>query len=310
MDIVLQLYGSLILTVLGFILPLLAILLSLFPEGIKVLTKKYENERKRSEENIINEIEKKKSTKTLDYEALERTLNTLKSNKRQAEVKLTYLKPDRFIINIFIPFILAFIGVIVAILNFSFIVTSVFLIVSIVSFSGGVYFLWASLFVLIEITGIVNESKEDSNDKIIELLSTLVERSGVDTLFLKKDKIKVYFNKKELKEDESSEFSVNRKHKIPISIWNSDDRMAKNVEVGFCFPNDFLIEKTSNLRILPDEKIQIVRFHNEIIHAKADFMKGDIEITFLKTGEYQIKTFIQGENIKYHDFKFKLKIVE
>ena len=51
---ILQLYGTFVLTVLSFIVPILTILISLFPEGVKSLTDKYENERKQSEENTKN----------------------------------------------------------------------------------------------------------------------------------------------------------------------------------------------------------------------------------------------------------------
>ena len=63
MDNALQLFGSFILTLLGFILPIITILLSLLPDGVKALATKYENEKKQSEDNIIEELKKKEKEK-------------------------------------------------------------------------------------------------------------------------------------------------------------------------------------------------------------------------------------------------------
>src|SRR5437016_3497114 len=78
MSTALELYGLLILTVLGFTLPILTVLLSLFPEGVRALSAKSEHERAQSEENIRSETDKQKTEKGLDYAALEATLRSLK----------------------------------------------------------------------------------------------------------------------------------------------------------------------------------------------------------------------------------------
>lgn len=306
MEIVLELYGSLILTVLGFVLPILTILLSLFPDGVKVLATKYENERKQSDDNILTEIQKKKSKNGLDYNALEKTLSTLKKKKHQAETKLAYLKPTQLIVKIFLPFIVALAGVAVALQTHSLVA----LISSAIAFLCGIYTLWMSLRILIEVTEVVNQTKRDADDRVVELLSNLVKRSSVDSLFLKKEELKLKFNNKVLKQDEFFEFSVNRQYEIPISIMNASEKMAKKVQVGLVFPKDFLIEKTSNLSIFTDEKNQIIRFNNEIVQAQENYLKGKMLITFLSTGEYKIKTFIKGENVQFHQFAFNLKVIE
>ncbi|MDO8524781.1 MAG: hypothetical protein Q7R99_04120 [bacterium] len=82
---IIKLFGSLVLTFIGFVLPILAILLSLFPEGVRALADKYENEKKQSEDNLVEEAKKRESGKELDYKALGKTLKTLKKKKRQAE---------------------------------------------------------------------------------------------------------------------------------------------------------------------------------------------------------------------------------
>lgn len=92
-----ELYGTLILTLVGFIVPILTILLSLFPQGTKSLALKYENERKQSEENISNETKKRETEKGLDYAALESTLKSLEKKRLEAKTKLEYLQPNKFL---------------------------------------------------------------------------------------------------------------------------------------------------------------------------------------------------------------------
>ena len=67
-DIIFQIYGTLILTLAGFVLPILAIAMSAFPEGIKLLKKTYENERKQTEKNLEDELKKQKSKSEVDYD--------------------------------------------------------------------------------------------------------------------------------------------------------------------------------------------------------------------------------------------------
>lgn len=134
---IIKIYASLILTFIGFVLPILAILLSLFSEGVKALADKYENEKKQSEDNLVEETKKRESGKELDYKALGKTLKTLKKRKRQAEDKLKYLKPAKFIRMAFIPFVVSLIAVAVILQNTSPIVFSIAIISSVLSF-----FLW------------------------------------------------------------------------------------------------------------------------------------------------------------------------
>ncbi|MEK7612268.1 MAG: hypothetical protein AAB407_02925 [Patescibacteria group bacterium] len=305
-----ELYGTLILTLLGFIVPILTILLSLFPQGTKSLALKYENERKQSEENISNEIKKKETEKGLDYDSLKETLKGLEKKRSEAKSKLEYLHPGSFLFKTTIPFIVAFMGVLLILLDIPIFETIIVLISSIFAFVAGVMTLFTSISVLFEVGEITNQAKNSNEEKIIELLSILVENSGTDNLYLKEDEIKVKFGDKNLKENEKFDFSVNTQHKISIRVHNSADKMAKNIEVGFVFPKDVLIEKTSNLSsIFTDESIQIVRFKNEIIQAHESNDKGALRITFLKPGEVSIDLFIKGENVKYKRFSFKLNII-
>ncbi len=51
MDIALQLFGYLILTVLSIVVPIFIVLLSIFQEGVSKLSEQYENQKSQSEES-------------------------------------------------------------------------------------------------------------------------------------------------------------------------------------------------------------------------------------------------------------------
>jgi hypothetical protein len=305
-----ELYGSLLLTIVGFILPILTILLSLFPEGSKSLAAKYENERHQSEENISNETKKRDSEKGLDYLALAKTLKSLKKKKRRAEERLGYLKPSRLILKNFFPFSVAYAGVTMALFNYSLIFVLLTLSFSLIAFASGLLTLYYSISVLTEVAEIVNESKRNNDSKIIELLSVLAAQNDEDNFYLKEEDFKAVFNEKKLNKDEALSFSVNKKYEIPISILNKSNKMAKNIEVGFVLPKDFLIEKSSGFTIYTDESTQIVRFNDEIIQAHENKIHSHMIITFLKSGKFNIQTFIKGENVKYQTFPFLVDVIE
>ncbi len=304
-----QLYGAFILTVLGFIVPILTILVSLFPEGVKSLAEKYENERKQSEENIRNETTKRDKIKDLDYSALEKTLKTLKKKKKDAESKLGYLKPIQFLLKISLPFLISFIAVLISLADINFSIKIILLISSGISLVAGFLALFTSVSVVFEVAEIMNQRKTSNEEKVIALLSTLVEKSG-ENPYLKEDEVEVKFHNKYLKENLKYDFSVDKKYDIPVSIHNKSDKMAKTVEVGFVFPKNVVIEKTNNLVITTTEEAQIVRFKEDGIQAHNDNLQGDIKLTFLESGKAEIDLFIKGENVKYRRFSFEVNIVK
>ncbi len=306
----LQLYGTFILTMVGFVVPILAILISIFPEGIRALSLKYENERIQSDENITNEIAKKETTVGLDYVALEKTLKTLKKKKRDAELKLSYLRPNHFLLRTATPFVVSFVAVLISLMDIGITATIIAITSSFVSLTAGLLSLLTSIAVLFEVAEIVNQAKTGKEDKIIDLLSTLVEKEG-ESLYLKEGSVRVKFNNNELKEDLKLNFSVDKKYEIPISIFNKSEKMARLIEVGLIFPKSVVIEKTNNISsITPTKDAQIVRFKEDGVQAYNDTHQGKLQLTFLEPRLIISEVFIKGENVKYQRFKFQLNIVK
>jgi hypothetical protein len=163
---------------------------------------------------------------------------------------------------------------------------------------------------MFEIAEVVNETKRNADNNLIELLSSSLEKTGFNLLFLKKEKINIVFNDELLAEGHIFDFSLNKEYKIPISIRNSDEIMAKRVEVGIVLPAEIIITKTPNIASVSSKETEnIVRFKEEYIQAGTDQKKGELSITFLQPGKFNIRAFIKGENIKQTVFRFIINVV-
>jgi hypothetical protein len=83
--------------------------------------------------------------------------------------------------------------------------------------------------------------------------------------------------------------------------------MVKNLEVGFVFPLDFIIEKSDKYSVTNAEKIQVVRFKTSMLHGETYLMRS-LTVTPLTEGKVLIKSFINAENIQTITKKFYMVI--
>ena len=312
MDVALTLYGSLILTVLAFVLPILAILLSLFSDGTEKLQISYANEKAQSEANLITEISKRDTSGTeIDLVALGKTISTLKKRKRRAQSRLAYLHPANVALRIAIPFTLAFISDVSAVfIPWSWAILGV-IAISLLLFGYGVFAIWNSFSVITEAADIVSKSKRESDGKLVALLSQIVENTGGEKLILDSKKVFGKLNDEKVSKDLTLTFSANKKHKIAVAITNLDKKMAKNLEFGLRMPGTVLVEKTDNLQIVTDaDKFQWVRFKTEQLQATTNLIAGDLCVTFMKVEEIEVQTWISGENVVREATDMKIKVVE
>lgn len=306
MEQAIQLFGFLVIAFLGVAAPILVILLSVFEEGRLKLTTQYENERSQSEKNIKDQLKKLAETEETDVTEINQSLKSLKIIKKTAEAKLSYLNPKKQIFRLFIPLLLSFSGVILAILtkaNVDYV--RFYIAVSLICLAYAIVVLWNLTNIIIEVRKTVNDDKKGMNMKIIELLSALVEKEA--QYFLKD----IYINiDDKVIEDNAGEITISadKKQELKIGINNIETRMAKNVQIGFVFPPDFVIEKTSSYSIFTTKTKQIVRYVTSLIQGKTNLILGSLIITPLKKGDYKINTFIKAENIKpvYRDLKLKV----
>lgn len=308
MEQAIQLFGFLIIAFLGVAAPILVILLSVFEEGRLKLTTQYENERSQSEKNIKEQLKKLAETEETDVTEINQSLKSLKINKKTAEAKLSYLNPKKQIFRLFIPLLLSFSGVILAILtkaNVDYV--RFYIVVSLICLAYAIVVLWKLINIIIEVRKTVNDDKKGMNMKIIELLSTLMEKEA--QYFLRD--IYITIDDKKI-EDNAGEITISadKKQELKIGISNNETRMAKNVEIGFTFSPDFVIEKTSFYTIVTRKTEQIVRYKTDLIQGKTNLSLDSLIITPLKKGDYKIQTFIKAENIKYVYQDLNLKVTE
>lgn len=306
MEQAIQLFGFLILTFLGIISPVLVILLSMFREGISQLTIQYENEKSQSENNIKEQLKKIGEAGKTDVGEIEQSLNKLKAIKKTAETKLSYLNPKKQILGLYMPFFISFLGVILAILiKTNIYYVGLFIAISLICFVYSIVVLWKLLGIIIEVKKTIDDDKKTMDMKTIELLSALAEKES--GYFLKA----VYINidNKKIQDDTGKiTVSVDKKQELKMGISNLELRMAKNIEIGFNFPLDFIIEKTNYYSIYTTKTNQLVRYATNLIHGKTTQLLLPLIITPLQEGDYKINTFIKAENIEstYHNLNLKV----
>lgn len=308
MEQAIQLFGFLILTFLGIVSPILVILLSLFREGISQLTIQYENEKSQSENNIKDQLKKIGEAGKTDVGAIEKSLNELKAIKKSAETKLSYLNPKAQIFRLYILLLISFLGVILAILiktNIYYVV--LFIAISLICFVYSIVILWKLLGIIIEIKKTIDDDKKDMDMKTIKLLSALVEKEAEYLL----KAVYINIDNKNI-QDDTGEITVlvDEKQELKIGITNSETRMAKNMEIGFIFPLDFIIEKTDYYSIVTTKTTQIIRYTRDLIHGKTNQPLSPLIITPLKESDYKINTFIKAENIESTYKNLNLKVTE
>lgn len=294
-----QLFGFLILAVLGFVSPIIAILLSVFREGIRKLAAQYESERAKSEKNIKAQLQKIARSNATDDSAIQKNLRQLKSIKKTAEVRLSYLDPKKQFIRLFTPLIIAFLAVALTLpLIETSIYFSFFLLLSLVGFVYTVVALWKLIGIITEVRRIIDTDRKNTDNTIIELLSKLGEKvESTGQYFLKT--IFVVWNGKNIKDNSlTATMQVNNKEELEISIRNSETRMAKNIEVGLVFPNNFIVEKREFYSIYQDDEQQVIRFNLNDIQGNTHQILNTVGITPLEIGDYKIRTFIKAENVE------------
>ncbi|MCK4827828.1 hypothetical protein KA005_69510 [bacterium] len=306
MEQAIQLFGYLILTILGFVLPIVAILLSVYQEGMSKLAQQYKEEVSQSEENLKTIA---KSSKT-DLAAIQQSINELESIKKKARIKLSYLNPRGQIIRLFIPLVFAFLGVVAtSILIGTSFYYSLFLLLSLAGFVYALIVLWKLVGIITEVRRIIDADKKDMDSKTIELLSALVEKvEKTGEYYLKR--VHITLEGKDIKDNSTTTtMQVNVKQELKIGIQNHETVMAKNIEIGFDFPSKFIIEKTSGYSIYREEGHQIIRSSENMLHGATHLhLSSPMIITPLEQGNYTVDTFIKAENIEstYRTINFKV----
>ncbi len=313
-DIVFQIYGTFILTLAGFVLPIIVIALSAFPEGVKTLRQAYENEQKQSEKNLSEELEKQKTGEGVDYDALAKNISTLKRTKEKAESRLRYLNPGYILSKSVITLGVSVISFLLSLTFYSapYYVPHALFVLSFISILWAIVIFFNSIEIIIEASFSVQNTQRTTNEKIIELLTTLVDNTDQDatSLFIDQKDIRVFFRGEEVVPKKEYSFSVGNKHEISISLKNLSAYMLKTAELGFTFPPEFLVEGISALSIYTGNTEKIVRFKHDYLQSNVNQIEGDLEITFLKTGIFDVSTFVKGENLKNKNTKFKIRVVE
>lgn len=319
METLLQILSGLVLTLLGFVVPVVGIMFSIFHRGLKKLSDRYESEKLQSEDNIKAQIRKigdegKEKKATIDEDELQKNLDELKDIKKSAEKKLARLKPRKQILKLFIPLTLSLILIAIASITNKALVFDLLKLQDVLLFSSlipliyALVVLWQTLEAMLEAKAEIDAEDEENRKRHIELLSSIYEevKSGASHYL---HKVYIIINgtkvgnknlKVELKSDEESE----------IEIWfaNSEKKMAKNIEVGLLIPQSFIVHKGRDYTVYADKKENIIRYKDTQVQANTKIHYSSLSLTPLEKGKYEITTFIKGQNIEMRYDTFTINV--
>ncbi len=310
MNNAIQLFAELILTFLSFVLPIISILLALSQKELHSLKLQYEKRYKGTTSNLKTQLKKvsnkKSGTIMKNYKDIEESLKTLQKLEREEKNKIKQLNPKQQILSMALPLLFSFIFIEIYIIFTNFIPPVLCIIslgLGILSFLYGLWKVWVSITLVIEVRGITDEdsnddSKFDNISKNVELIYNHLSKTKAENPFLEKVFLSIN-NTVYKKEQDIIEMEVDKECSLRIGISNQEDRMAKNLEVGFVFPSTYLIKPSEKYTIYNDDSSQIVRFETDSVQGNThQFFSINLDVTPLSKNETPIKTFIKGENIK------------
>ncbi|MBU2529048.1 hypothetical protein KKF70_06670 [bacterium] len=314
MNEALQLYGKLVITFLGLVIPVISIILSIFRDGMEKVAAQYENERSQSEKNLKDQLAKVKDS-DIKLEDIKKTIKALEKTEKNAKSKLKYLEPKYQIIFLLICFAGSFLLLISAHLFGNHVnVFSLLLTISVGFFIRGFINLINLFSIIVEVKKNIDDTK---NEEIKNRLELENEKINILKIIAKKEnehllkKVKIVIDSNDIIKDNKVVITIDsdKEKTFDVRVANSESRMAKEVEIGFVFPPSFMIVKGTGYSIFTSEDKKILRYNINPLHGKTKQILSDLKITPLTAGEYDITTFIKAENMEsiYNSFKVIVK---
>ncbi len=310
MERAIQLLGHLFLTFVGFVVPIVGVLLSLFREGISKLNEEYKNQRQQSEQNIKEQLKKLAEAETADTVKIKENLKELESIKRVAEAKISLLNPRNQMLWLTVPLLLSYIALMLFPNTDEIYYMTLLIVLGGITIGYAIFAFWRSVTIISEVAAAVNDKKSDQEKRTIEVLSAILDKSGrVSDYFL--NNVYITVDNKDVKDDGMKlEVEANKKKEFKIGIRNLEKQMAKNIEIGFIFPSDFIIEKSPTYSEYTTEREKIVRYEAEAIQGLTHLVLNPLIVTPLKKGAALLRTFVKGENIEATYRNVTLKVGE
>jgi len=305
---IIELSSSLLISLIGFVTPMVALLMSIFGEGLRKLAEQYESERAQTEKKLANQLQKSGEAASLDVSEIERTIKELREVKSTAERKLQLLDPKKAVIGLFVPLFAALLFLLPSIFYKS-TVANWWGVLSILCAGFAIQRFWQLLDIVVEVKKTVDAEAREERRKVSELLSEIAKNTLKGSGYYL-EKVFISFNNVKFDKDMNEYLMyADRKLNVPVKIVNDEARMAKDVEAGLRFPPDFLIEKNPGYTVYMGENEQIVRYSVERIHGSTSVVLAPLVVTPLKKGQFEFKTFMKGENIeaKYRDLRIKVE---
>lgn len=319
MEGILNLYGNFVLLVSGFFISVLSISLSVFEEGITLLSARYQEEEKQVASNLRLQLTAKEEKAKFDLAAIETTIKTLKSDQRKLLRGLAYLSPKDMLTSNAAWFSVSFSLLLVSltlqlagspILSY---LATILVFSSFSAFLRGIYVFSISISILIDASREVQRKDRSDKERTIELLSAILDTNKANAtprIYVNPEQVELQLREETVAPDKEYDFSINKPYDVSVILKNKDDLGIRRAEIGIVFPSDVLVEESPRVSVFSSTKEKIVRFNIEFIHSHENLHLGAFKITFLKSGIHYVRCFSKGENMYEKSIKFKVKVVE
>lgn len=292
-QLVFSLYVPLIIALVGFVVPVVTILLSIFEQAREEVKNIYQKEITKIAEDIkANELEKKQSTVMLLAKLFTK------------HYKLLLLNPGYCLLLLVLPPIVSVALSIAALNMYPFIFLSISAIFLILFLT----FLCSLIKIIAVVTSLRDNNKDERERAVLETLQNILKNS--DPRASKVKNAGLYINGLEIKDGNSlPSATLGKELSLKVNFNNPEnDLPAKKIEVGLQFPLEvFDIKKQSGYSVY--DKDNIIRFESEYLQKRTRLVfPTPLIIIPKRTGEYTVTAWLKGENVETRYFNLKIKV--
>ncbi len=293
MDNAMMLFGYLVIALIGFVVPVLGLLLSIYQGGIDKLKIKYENQKAESEKAkqdflsgvISGNVLHKGDLKQIKAQLREMEKAELKI-KKEVNFKLEFLDIKTAAVRFAGPMMASMLAVMLYyILPGAWKAAAITS--SIVLFAYSVFILVKLLDVVVEMTRLADRESKDMNARLIEALAEGPEHSGGMDL-------KVSINGK--KPGEMLSMSVGEKREFKLEMENPGRTIARNAALTVTVPEGFEVEHKPYYSVTRNGAGYGVMYTADFIHPGTSFLCGPLVIKALKERKDEVTCMINADN--------------
>ena len=306
-----QLIARLLIAVLGFIAPILAILLTIFRDGAEMLRSTYEKELMIKNE----ELKKLAADPNSARKDVKKRVRDLRREERALKFKIKRLNPRRVVTHIFLPLVLSFIFLVsyFGLMDESNWIQS-YLIPTFFTFSAGLFILslnelWRLLEIIIDVRKFITDDKRQHEKRKIELLREIVTKVSSS---LTKENIHLKIGKEKLEDGANLQVGLGDTRQLSLSLLNEAQERLDMINVKLTLPKQaFKVESDKGCSVEQDETCSSLSYQMDSLMGTREEYIDQLGLSCLVIGVHEIRVLIEANNMNVPiEQVWKITVVE